>query len=147
MSEEKSVKTTVNKRAKFAYDRVEKVKQSKNDDMAKKYKSYSKKLLAMIKINGLASTLVFMLSKSKSNKQPTSQELAYKELYNHIQQWLEDEDCPVNTLYSNISSKNNDLIEKVLSFDSNSYRAVTKEVMEFSNWLRRFAEGMIKDEE
>lgn len=143
MSEEKSMKTTVNKRAKFAYERVKEVKevveQSKNDNM-KKYKSYSKKLLAMVKINGLAATLAFMLS--KFNKEP-----AYKTLYDHIQQWLENEDCPVNTLYSNVSSKNNDLIEKVLSFDSNSYRAVTKEIMEFTNWLRRFTEGMIKDEE
>jgi CRISPR-associated protein Cmr5 len=139
MSEEKSVKTTVNKRAKFAYDRAKEVLEELANDDRKKYKSYSKKLLAMVKINGLAATLVFMLS--KSNK-----EEAYKKLYKHIKQWLENQDCPVNTLYSNASSKNNDLIEKVLSFDSNSYRAVTKEVMEFSNWLRRFTEGMIKDE-
>lgn len=139
MSEEKSVKTTINKRAKFAYDRVKEVLVGLSNDDRKKYKSYSKKLLAMVKINGLAATLAFMLSKKK--------ELAYLKLYKHIQQWLEDKDCPVNMLYSDVSLKSTDLIEKVLSLDSTSYRAVTKEVMELANWLRRFTEGMIKDEE
>jgi len=37
-------------------------------------------------------------------------------------------------------------MKAILSLDSNSYKVITKEIMEFINWLRRFAEGMIEDE-
>jgi len=34
----------------------------------------------------------------------------------------------------------------VVSLNSDEYRVMTKEIMEFVNWLRRFAKGMIGDE-
>jgi len=38
------------------------------------------------------------------------------------------------------------MVEKIISLESDAYRAITKEVMEFINWIRRFAEGMIPDD-
>ncbi|WP_434643787.1 type III-B CRISPR module-associated protein Cmr5 [Thermoanaerobacterium thermosaccharolyticum] len=139
MPEIESIKATVNKRAKYAYDCVKNVKENKDKKVGSNYKSYSKRLMALIKINGLAMTLAFMKSsKDKSNGE------AYDLLYRDIDNWLKSPDCPVNALYNKYQEK--DMIERVVSFDSYYYRITTKEVMEFINWVRRFAEGMIIDD-
>ncbi|UZQ84295.1 type III-B CRISPR module-associated protein Cmr5 [Thermoanaerobacter sp. RKWS2] len=58
--------------------------------------------------------------------------------------WLKLRSCPVSSFYNNAEGR--DMVEKVLSLESDSYRVITKEVMEFINWIRRFAEGMIMDD-
>lgn len=139
MPEIESIKAIVNKRAKYAYDCVKKVKENEDKKVGSNYKSYSKRLMALIKTNGLAMTLAFMKSsKNKSNGE------AYNLLYRDIDNWLKSPDCPVNALYNKCQEK--DMVERVVSFDSYYYRIITKEVMEFINWVRRFAEGMIIDD-
>ncbi|HAA81143.1 MAG: CRISPR-associated protein, Cmr5 family [Caldanaerobacter subterraneus] len=139
MSDRESIKTTANDRAKFAYECVKKVCENQDEEFRKNYKSYSKKLMAMIKINGFGATLAFMKGsfQKKGGK-------AYKELYNNIDTWLKLRSCPVSSFYNNAEGR--DMVEKVLSLESDSYRVITKEVMEFINWIRRFAEGMIMDD-
>jgi CRISPR-associated protein Cmr5 len=44
-------------------------------------------------------------------------------------------------------SDKNDLVEWVISCDSNRYRYITQELISFLNWLKRFAEGMIEDKD
>lgn len=134
MPDRDSIKTTVNRRARFAYDCVKRAS-GQEKSVKKNYKAYSKRLMAMIKINGLAATLSFMEAKKD--------ETAYELLYKDIESWLKSVDCPIGAIYS---GKGDNMIETVLSLDSGPYRAVTKEVMEFINWVRRFAEGMIEDE-
>src|SRR5690606_1865753 len=131
-SERKTIRTLENERARFAYNCVKKVKKEEEKDFQGKYKSYSKRIMAMIKINGVAAVLAFM----KSGK-----EAAYNELYKNIEEWLKNENCPMNAVYNNAVGK--DMIEKVISMNSPDYRAITREVLEFTNWLKRFAEGMI----
>lgn len=142
MPEIESIKATVNKRAKYAYDCVKKVKENEDKKVGGYYKSYSKRLMALIKTNGLAMTLAFM--KSSKNKSNGEAGEAYNLLYGDIDNWLKSPDCPVNALYNKYQEK--DMIERVVSFDSYYYRIITKEVMEFINWVRRFAEGMIIDD-
>ncbi|MFY9125871.1 MAG: type III-B CRISPR module-associated protein Cmr5 [Defluviitoga tunisiensis] len=143
MANNESMRTSVNKRAEFAYNEVKRVVTDEHKEVKKNYKSYSKKLMAMIRINGLALTFAFVFSKK-------SKERAYSLLYEGIEAWLNSPDCPVNMLYINAAKnlKNEDekLMKAILSLDSNSYKVITKEIMEFINWLRRFAEGMIEDE-
>ncbi|ADD01987.1 type III-B CRISPR module-associated protein Cmr5 [Thermoanaerobacter sp. CM-CNRG TB177] len=134
MTDKDSIKTTVNERAKFAYECVKKVATYEKEEFKNNYKSYAKKLMAIIKTNGLGATLAFMKAKGSS---------AYQELYNNIDSWLKSENCPVSSLYSNSTA---DMVEKIISLESDAYRAITKEVMEFINWIRRFAEGMIPDD-
>lgn len=138
MTNKDSIKTTVNGRAKFAYNCVKKIAREEKS-VKKNYKAYSKRLMAMIKINGLAATLTFM--KASSNKKDGK---AYKLLYEDIDGWLKSADCPVSSVYS--GSQGNGVLENVIYLDSGPYRAITQEVMEFINWVRRFAEGMIEDE-
>lgn len=142
MPEIESIKATVNNRAKYAYDCVKNVKENEDKKVGSNYKSYSKRLMALIKTNGLAITLAFM--KSSKNKSNGEAGKAYNLLYRDIDNWLKSPDCPVNALYNKYQEK--DMIERVVSFDSYYYRIITKEVMEFINWVRRFAEGMIIDD-
>ncbi|WKV08542.1 type III-B CRISPR module-associated protein Cmr5 [Thermoanaerobacterium sp. CMT5567-10] len=142
MPEIESIKATVNKRAKFAYECVKNVKENKDKKVGSYYKSNSKRLMALIKTNGLAMTLAFM--KSSKNKSNGEAGEAYNLLYGDIDNWLKSPDCPVNALYNKYQEK--DMVERVVSFDSYYYRIITKEVMEFINWVRRFAEGMIIDD-
>jgi CRISPR-associated protein Cmr5 len=124
-------------RAKFAYDCVtEVVAISKN----KEYKAYAKKLPMMIKTNGLGAALAFCRSKISDDTSKSG--YAYKKLYEHITEWMKQDDKQLLEL-----SATEDLVEKVVSLeDSSEYRAVTVEVLAFLTWLRRFAEGLIEGE-
>ena len=139
MSVKGSIKTTVNQRAEFAYKCVRDIARD-NADIAKKYKAYSKRLMAMIRINGLLATITFIKGKGSSLD---AEGKAYKRLYKDIGEWLKSTDCPVNSVYD---TNKRDLMDIVVSLNSDEYRVTTKEIMEFVNWLRRFAKGMIGDE-
>ncbi len=123
-------------RADYAYKCVDEVK---NMPKNKEYKAYAKKLPMMIKTNGLGATLAFCKSKSSNERDKAG--YAYKKLYEHITEWLKNDDKQLIAL-----SANDDLVEKVISSYSQMYRAVTVEVLAFLNWLRRFAEGLIEGE-
>jgi len=105
MTDKDSIKTTVNERAKFAYECVKKVATYEKEEFKNNYKSYAKKLMAIIKTNGLGATLAFMKAKGSS---------AYQELYNNIDSWLKSENCPVSSLYSNSTA---DMVEKIISLE------------------------------
>lgn len=139
MPEEDSIKTTVNARAKYAYECVKNVVKEENENVKENYKSYSKRLMAMIKINGLAATMAFIKASFTRKK-----DKAYELLYKNIDNWLKYPDCPVSVIYNECQEQ--DMVERIISFKSDSYRIITKEVMEFINWVRRFAEGMITDD-
>ena len=135
-----------NGRAKYAYDCAEEWKtisekdnkdgrklknvQYKKDD---KYKSYVKNIPMMIKINGLGATFAFILSKSenKSDKEKN----AYNLIYQQTTGWVKEK-------FPEIGDR--DLVDYIISKDSNQYRAITVEVLAFFSWLRRFADGLIK---
>jgi len=46
-----------------------------------------------------------------------------------------------------MSQDQNDLVKWVISCDSSTYRYITQEILAFLNWLKRFAEGLIEEEE
>lgn len=138
-----------NGRAKFAYECAEDGKtisekdnkderklknvQYKKDD---KYKSYVKKIPMMIKTNGLGGTFAFVLSKSEND--PKKDKNSYNLIYTQTKEWLKEK-------FPEMGDK--DLVEYIISKDSNQYRALTIETLAFFNWLRRFADGLIKGED
>lgn len=105
-----------------------------------KYKSYVKKLPAMIQNNGLGATFAFILSKkakSKEGKPPgtsNNPKNAYDLIYQQISEYLKDD----------IGST--DLAKHVIAQNSQEYRALTKKVLSLLAWLKRFADGLIDDE-
>ncbi len=137
MIKNESIGTVANQRAEFAYRCVKKVKD--DPEVAKKYKAYSRRIMAMVRVNGLLATIAF-IKVSISNKVDGR---AYNQLYADMENWLKCDECPVSFVYK---KEKEELIDVLLSLNSNEYRIITKEIMEFANWLRRFAEGMIKDD-
>ena len=119
-------------RAKYAYDSV--IEGSKLSEK-QEYKSYVKRIPLLIKTNGLGSALAFV--KSKNNKKP------YRVIYQQITNWLLNNKKELIDLDTN----DGDLIAKIITLDSVSYRALTQEILALFMWLKRFADGLIEGEE
>lgn len=124
-------------RAKFAYECAE-----KGNKLSKKkeYKAYTKKIPMMIKTNGLGATFAFIKSKASSDEKKAG--YAYQLIYKQMADWLKKDDKKLVDL-----SGDNDFVGEIVKLESPQYRALTIEVLAFFNWLRRFAEGLIGDEE
>jgi len=132
-----SVNDLEKERAKFAYMCVSKIiekypnimdentKKSVPSKQQKEYKSYVKKIPMMILNNGLKVTFAFIYSKKQKNE-------AYDLIYKQTTEWLKPE-------------KN--LIKWIINQESQEYKATTNEVLALFNWLKRFADGMIEEEE
>jgi len=132
MSTKKSIKESKNLikiveqgRAKFAYERVQTVAKER---WGSDYKSYLKRLPMLIKTNGLAATITFILKKDSE---------AYKQIYEDCTEWIKKDPKRVFIL------DKNKLIEYILNLDSSEYRAFTSEILSFIKWMSRFADGMI----
>jgi CRISPR-associated protein Cmr5 len=98
------------------------------------YQSYAKDLPMRIKTNGLGSALAFIKAKDAR---------AYDLLYQDIGDWLTTNE----RAYLLDGAEGDDLVEQIVSLDSTAYRAVTREVLAYLSWLRRFAEGLIDSNE
>ncbi len=119
-----------------------------------KYKSYVKKMPMMILNNGLGATFAFIYSKRTKTKkekrkgrekeqiikagEEKNPKNAYDLIYKQVDEWLQK---------SYIQKPQGDLMEWIISQNSQEYRATTNEVLALFDWLRRFAEGMIEDKE
>jgi CRISPR-associated protein Cmr5 len=118
-----------------------------------KYKSYVKKLPSMILSNGLGQTLAFVVSKRQKQKQEKGQKLepgdeknpknAYDLIYKQLTEYMKSD----HTARIKMPKEKNDLVEWVISCNSSTYRYITQEILAFLNWLKRFAEGLIEEEE
>ncbi|MEO1927845.1 MAG: type III-B CRISPR module-associated protein Cmr5 [Nautiliaceae bacterium] len=105
-----------------------KVKELENYKSPKEYKSYVKKIPSLIQTNGLSATFAFMYSKKGT----------YEIIYKQVEKWLKEE--------RKIKKNEEELVRWMINLPSPEYRRVTNEVMGLFVWLRRFAEGMVKDE-
>ena len=142
-------------RADYAYKCVlkgEQLNKSSKVDVA--YKSYTRKIPTLIKVNGLGATFAFILSKSK--KEETSKGFAYKLIYEQVDNWLRAETHGTfENIFKFIPKKRIvngkeelvELVEALIQLNSSEYRAVTNEVITLFGWLKRFSEGLIDGEE
>jgi len=122
-------------RAEFAYKCVEKAIEifKDNSKKQKEYKSYTRKIPTMILSNGLGQTLAFVKAKSEKGN-------AYDLIYSQLTEYMKS----VHTVRIQMPKEKNDFVEWVISCDSSKYRYITREILAFLNWLRRFAEGLIE---
>ncbi len=111
-------------RAEFAYAQVKNFVDQNNQEKQKEYKSYVKKLPALIQTNGLSAALAFMFSKGGT----------YGDIFEQLDLWLKE--CGLK--------RDEALMEWVLRQDSVQYRRATTEIMALLNWMRRFADGMVE---
>uniref|UniRef100_A0A7V3ZH69 CRISPR type III-B/RAMP module-associated protein Cmr5 n=1 Tax=Dictyoglomus thermophilum TaxID=14 RepID=A0A7V3ZH69_DICTH len=105
-------------------------------NLLKNYRSYIKKIPTMILSNGLGQTLAFIKAKSEKGN-------AYDLIYKQLTEYMKS---PYTTRMKMPNDKK-DLIDWVISCDSTDYRYITQEILAFLNWLKRFAEGLIEEEE
>jgi len=116
-------------RAGKAYSFVEEVKNTK-DSIEGKYKSLAKRLPQMITQNGLLSTLSFLKSKGKGE---------HDLLLKHISEYLAEE-------LSLEKKDSEDLIKELLNMNLERYMFISQEAIYFAIWLKRIAEGELKDD-
>ncbi|MBD3215192.1 MAG: type III-B CRISPR module-associated protein Cmr5 [Candidatus Lokiarchaeota archaeon] len=121
------IKTVEQGRAKFAYERVQKIVNAE-ESWSSDYKSYLKRIPMLIKTNGLAATIAFILKKDSA---------AYKRIYEDCTEWIKKDPKRVFNL------DDRELIKYILDLDSSEYRAFTSEILSFIKWMSRFANGMI----
>jgi len=141
------MRSKVQKLAQLAYECVKEVK---GKEFASKYLAYARKLPSMIIYNGLLTTVAFAKTKSrkayakaevkegkKDKKEKNIEVLAWKILLEHLEKFLNEE---------GIKQDNKDLIQFLSELEVQEYRFINKRVLEFSQWLKRVAEGEIEDE-
>jgi CRISPR-associated protein Cmr5 len=116
-------------KAEFAFECAQ---NANRESFKKEYKQYSKKLITMIKTNGLGATLAFILSKGDN---------AYNKLGDDILGWLKESPGLGNT-FNDVNNLDS-FVSKVISLNSDKYFLVTAEVISFLGWLKRFSEGLI----
>ncbi|MCW3488683.1 type III-B CRISPR module-associated protein Cmr5 [Dethiobacter alkaliphilus] len=141
MEKTKLIQSLEQGRALFAYQKAEEAKEQ-GAEMAKKYKSYVKKVPMLVKNNGLGAAFAFVKAKGTARNEDgglSSEKAAYKKIYDDTAEWLRQ--SPLEFL-----AKEKELLEHILSLPSDEYRALTNEVMAFFFWLGRCAEGLIEGE-
>ena len=121
----KTINKLENGRAAFAYECAK-----EGAKFGGEYKSYVKKIPMLIKTNGLGATVAFMKYKGG----------VYEEIYKHLSEWFKKEENP-------FKFDVNELVKDICEMNSQQYRAVTDETLAFFTWLRRFADGLIEDDE
>lgn len=120
------VKTLNQERGQFALNEV-KNEVKNNKDKAKKYKSYARKLPALITTNGLIATLAFLKSKSDA-----------EDVYKSVVEWLKKQKH---------IGEGNDGLEELLKADYHKLRLATLEALAFASWLKRMVDIEIEGEE
>lgn len=125
------VRAIANERAAYAFEKVKGFVNAEKDNtqIQKEYRSYLKKMPAMVQVNGLGETLAFYYAKDG----------AYRVIYEQIAGWIRKS---MRALI-NKDDENKEFIEILVSMNSPEYRLVTMEVLALLNWMHRFAEGMI----
>jgi CRISPR-associated protein Cmr5 len=114
-------------RAAAAWDDIEIVdKQHKGQQP--KYGTLARKLPAMIQINGLGTTLAFLLAKGK-RKADDGHTLIFK----HISVWV--------LAQLKQTKSYDDLMALVRDVETDVYRRATTEAIEYGIWLKRYVEA------
>ena len=119
------------RRAAHALERIQRVVQESDDDK-KKYRSYVSALPANILMSGLGQALATIRSKD---------ERAYKNLYDHLSDWLcrEDAESPYN---------GGDLLTNITRHDEEAYLRAQHEAIAYLGWLKKLARAYLpKDSE
>ncbi|MCX7698452.1 MAG: type III-B CRISPR module-associated protein Cmr5 [Candidatus Goldbacteria bacterium] len=116
------------KRAKFAYDKINSIKSN-----YKEYRSCIMNLGTLILNNGLLATLAFYNTKENH----------HKEVINWIKEELKNENLLENQKYDD----NNEFIKCISGLDTETYILYTTVILSLSNWLKRFADSILKEKE
>ncbi len=119
-------------RASYAFESVKQQLSKLKEAEQKEFRSHIKKMPAMIQVNGLGQTLAFYYASKKQMGL----------VYSILDIWVKER----LTYIKPERLPDQELVEWVISLPSPQYKVVTMEIMALLNWLRRFADGMIKSD-
>lgn len=120
------MKNIQNERAAFAYERVKKVMATNKNA---EFFTLARSAPAEVQMSGLSTLVSVLFSKTNAN---SSQKL----LYEIIRDWLKTRRLITG----------DDLVEAITQADIGNYRLLTNETQQLLVWVKRFAEGMKRDE-
>lgn len=135
-----------NKKAKYAYEKVRHVKEEK-PELAKEYHSAAMQAPERIHNSGLLQTLAFYLSKSGEKKEKEQEKKPHlKLLALHFMDWIEQESTGRHS-----GSEETDpwkAFVRIMDAMDSPERAMfhTQAAVSIGEWLKRFADGLLKDE-
>lgn len=131
-------------RGRVAWDNVTKVRDRKNSTLQKEYRSLARGLNAMIQINGLGQTLGFLKAKGKGDTNK-----AHFLLLKHLTEWMYNPDHFSAANNAVMNEGQDGLLKWVVDTDTSSddYRRATTECLSYGNWLSRFAEAELEEED
>ena len=130
--------------ASVAFTFVEEVKNTNKQKLQKDYLSRVKKLPSMITHNGLLTTLTFLFAKSKGNLENNADGVILKQLVcfltNCSNQGGNIKSCSCNNV---------DVCQFIRDLAETDFKRLilhTKRALELSQWLKRLAEGIFKED-
>lgn len=149
-----------NERALFAFQAVNEAGKNLGKTEKQNFRSYIKRMPAMIQVNGLGQTIAFYYDKANSSgtNQKATNHTAYKEILiimykrfkTQFPQQFENTDAKSDKKKNNNVSddqKMKGLIKVIVNLDSETYRRFTQETLALLNWLRRFVDGTMQLQE
>jgi CRISPR-associated protein Cmr5 len=122
-------------RAQYAFEKIKTFVLKANNEEKKEFKSYIKKMPGFIQTNGLGQTVAFYYS--NNSKKP------YKAILEILETWIKENLENVEPAYKG----EQDFVEWVISLQSREYKILTMEIIALLNWMRRFVDGMVKEED
>ncbi len=116
--------------------------QSKEKSLEKEYRSLARGFNALIQSNGLGQALGFLKAKGKNDSNK-----AHYLLLKHLTEWMHEPRHFAAANSSVMDSGYDGLLRWVTDEGTSSadYRRATTECLAFGVWLRRFAEGELKE--
>lgn len=126
------VKDFSQKRAEFAFQEVKSACALLNEKGRKEFKSHVKDVPILIRTNGLSAAFAFVFSKTKKGND-------YDLIAQISQKWLVDEQKVF------LLTGNGNFYEQMCQLDREPYRRSIHEILSLFTWLKRFADGSIKN--
>lgn len=103
-----------------------------------RYGTLARKLPSMLQVSGLGQTLAFLYSKGYEGGKPARGDKAEALLFRQLGGYLIE--------LSKRTQQPDAAMEALLSLSPGEYRAVTRQLAEVAEWIKRFAEGRLAGE-
>lgn len=130
-----NVKNINNERAKFAFARLSNIKCNESN-----FRSLARSFPTMVHANGIVAAVAFLYAKKGKNTE-NKKTSEHKEMYEILSEWLLRTRC----FSENKKDKESELMQAVTVMDNEELRRTTTEAMALLIWIKRFAEGMFKE--
>ena len=128
-----TVRKIENGRAAYAFEQVDQFVRANKEETVKEYRSYLKKMPAMIQVNGFGQTMAFAYAKGGK---------AYTAIYQQISEWLKERHG--SQLRKVDNSGQQELVQVLVNMDSSDYRVLSTETLSLLQWMSRFVDGMVR---